>query len=240
VSDTAVSGSVSVLELDVGRHRRVSLKSVAISTGTPVTIGRDTELPVGIDPPDLGVSRRGVEVTAAADGWHVVIENRAGAFVHPWAQPPIWAPHGTVAVHRWPKIGIRLIGSDRTMEHWVLLESEAYPLPVQGRSASADFGPTRLPPTPKPLTAHQLAAVQGVFQEFLAWPPKSGPSPTTLATAATKLKISPAGVTERLARVQDRAYALGMHRQTGVSDPAYLYLLVRHGFITAPLPGTER
>ena len=232
-------GHVSVLEQDVARHRRVSLNTLAIPMGQSVTIGRDTELPVGIDPPDLGVSRRGVAVTATADGWHVVIENRAGAFVHLWAQPPVWAPHATASLHRWPRIGIRLIGSDRTMEHWVLLESDGYPLPGQGRSAPADFGPTRLPPTPKPLTAAQLAAVQGVFREFLAWPPKSGPTPTTLATAGAKLGISPAGVTERLARVQDRAYALGMHRQTGVSDPAYLYLLVRHGFITAPLTGTE-
>ena len=147
----------------------------------------------------------------------------------------MWAPAGSEMTQRWPRIGIRLIGSDRSIEHWVLLESREYPIPGYGGSQQQAAGPTRQPPVPRPLTKTQVEAVNAVFHQFLWWPPVSGPAPVPLAAAGARVRISATGVSERLLRVQDRAYALGLQRQTGVSDPSYLYLLVRHGYLTDPV-----
>jgi hypothetical protein len=234
-ADAAGWASISVLETDANRRRGVRGGELAVRQGETVSVGRDADLRVGVEPPDLGVSRRALTLTASAAEWQIYIDNRAGAFVHPWAQAPIWAPAGTEVTQRWPKIGARLIGSDRSTEHWVLLESPDYTIPGYGSSQQPVAGPTHQPPVPKPLTRTQVEAVTAVFRQFLLWPPMSGPEPVPLAAAGARLGISATGVSERLLRVQDRAYALGLHQQTGVSDPSYVHLLVRHGYLTDPV-----
>jgi hypothetical protein len=143
-----------------GRRRRRGVRGgdLAVRQGSTVSVGRDADLRVGVEPPDLGISRRALTLTASAAEWHICIDNHAGAFVHPWAQAPIWAPAGTEVTQRWPKIGARLIGSDQSTEHWVLLESPDYPIPGYGSSQQPVAGPTHQPPVPKPLTRTQVEA----------------------------------------------------------------------------------
>jgi len=234
-ADPGERASISVLETDVIRRRGVRGGELAVTLGKTVSVGREADLPIGVEPPDLGISRRALTLTASAAAWHIYIDNRARAFVHPWARAPMWAPAGSEMTQRWPRVGIRLIGSDRSIEHWVLLESREYPIPGYGGSQQQVAGPTRQPPVPRPLTKTQVEAVNAVFRQFLWWPPVSGPEPVPLAAAGARVRISATGVSERLLRVQDRAYALGLQRQTGVSDPSYVYLLVRHGYLTDPV-----
>ena len=138
----------------------------------------------------------------------------------------------------WPRVGVRLVGIERNVEHWVLLDAGTVVALPHDASARVP-GPTRQPELPKPLTVTQRDAVHAVFRDFLGWPPISGPVPVPLAAAASRLGISSTALQERLSRVQDRAYALGLHRQVGVSDPSYVHLLVRHGYIRSPPQAAE-
>jgi len=233
VSEPAVQ-SVAIREFDVARRRQVSLSAISIPRGQACIVGKEADLAIGVEPPDPGVSRRALAIAASADGWRLTIHNRNGAVVHLWGQAPSWADPGSELVLSWPRIGVRVIGSDRTIEHWVLFESDRYVI-AGSVPASRPPGPTRQPPIPRTLTATQAAAVRTVFREFLAWPPISGPLPMPLAAAGNRLGVSATAVSERLVRVQERAHALGLHHQTGVSDPSYVYLLVRHGYIDPPI-----
>lgn len=216
-------------------HRRKAFPSTLSVPVVPerlTVVGREGEVPVGLEPADTGISRRALRVGVDDSGWTVHVDNTHGAVVHPWGQAPHWYEKGTVARHRWPRVGIRLVGSERTLEHWVLLESGAFQL---ARPEPADpvvvAGGTDLVRLPNPLTDTQLAAVRAVFPEHLAWPPRSGPVPVPIAAAAGRLRVSATAVSERLSKVQERAYALGLHQLIGVSDPEYVYKLIRHGYI---------
>lgn len=230
---STISASLRVRVYDCHRRKAIpAAESVPIVPGRLLVVGREGEVPVGLDPKDTGVSRRALRVDVDGSGWTVYVDNTHGAVIHPWGQAPYWHEKGSIARHRWPRLGVRLVGSERTLEHWVLLESDAFPLP---RPEPADpvvaAGGTDLARPPKPLTDTQLAAVRAIFSEHLAWPPRSGPAPVPVAAAANRLKVSATAVSERLAKVQERAYALGLHQLIGVSDPEYVYRLVRHGYI---------
>ena len=162
-------------------HRRKAFPSTLSVPVVPerlTVVGREGEVPVGLEPADTGISRRALRVGVDDSGWTVHVDNTHGAVVHPWGQAPHWYEKGTVARHRWPRVGIRLVGSERTLEHWVLLESGAFQLaqPEPADPVVVASG-TDLVRLPNPLTDTQLAAVRAVFPEHLAWPPHSGPVP---------------------------------------------------------------
>ena len=234
------AGVLRVREVGASPRRLLSVASQPLQDGESAVVGREARLAVGIDPPDTGVSRRALTVTAATDGWELTITNRHGAWLHPWGQPAVLIDPDTTIRRVWPRIGLRLVGGNRAVEHWVLLEHSNHPTRLADREMTATTdGSTSTPERPLPLTAHQRAAVWTVFHEHLAWPPIPGASPRSLAAAAARLKISEAGVRERLRLVQQRAYTYGLHKQIGVSDPDYVYLLVRHGFFDPPSFSTE-
>lgn len=220
--------TISVREWDVSARRQLSRTIVSIPDDSPVSVGRVADVEVAVEPLDAGVSRLALKVTWSG-GWRLHLANRNGAFVQPWGQAPALVDANTDLDLAWPRVGVRLIGSERSLEHWVLLESTA--AAPRDRRTSSEPGPTKLPEFPRPLTPTQMAAVHAVFRDSLAWPPVSGAVPVALAAAAHRLGISPAALQERLSRVQDRAYAVGLHQLVGVSDPGYVHVLVRLGYI---------
>ncbi len=84
------------------------------------------------------------------------------------------------------------------------------------------------------LTRAQLDALTTVFAPHLAGGPVPGPLPVKLEAAARRLGVSDGAVAQRLEAAQQRAYKLGSHRQVGVTDPDYLYVLVGNGYLPAP------
>jgi hypothetical protein len=175
-------------------------------------------------------------VNPSASGWSLTVSNTHGAVLHRWGQAPVWIEKNASVQEYWPRIGVRVIGSDRSLEHWVLLECDQYSLPVVQpvQKLRHPLGATDLGSLPKPLTEGQLAAVHALFREYLTWPPRSSPTPAPVSSVAHRLGVSATAISERLTKVQERAYALGMHKLTGVSDPDYVYLLIRHGYIALP------
>jgi len=232
MTDSAASTVRVVAQtVDVANRSVLSTDEQSLGQGESLLIGREGDLAVGTTAPDTGVSRRALVVCPGTDGWHVESMNSNGAILHPWAQAERWLTPGEPEDLRWPRIGIRLVGSRPGLHHWVLLESDAYTIdPVRAGTSTN----TETPRPPLPLTDAQLAALTTVFAQHLAWPPVAGPLLLTLQAAARRLGISEAAVYQRLEAVQARAYQLGLHRQHGVTDPDYLYLLVRHGYLPAP------
>jgi hypothetical protein len=243
--------AISAREFDVSSRRQLCVRTIPIPKGSTISVGREADLLIGTNPHDAGVSRLALTVSRT-DGWRLDVRNRNGVVVQPWAQGATWVEARSELELSWARVGVRLVGSERSVEHWVLLESaedlarrdDSAPLrpgPPRPRLAeNADpaiesgpgfAGATRRPNVPRPLTRTQEAAVRTVFREFLAWPPISGAAPVPIAAAANRLGVSTTAVHERLTRVRERAYALGLHQQIGVSDPNYVHLLVRHGYL---------
>jgi hypothetical protein len=73
-----------------------------------------------------------------------------------------------------------------------------------------------------------------VFAELLAWPPRQGAEPLLLKQAASRIGISVSGVQDRLKAARARALRLGLHREVALTDPSYLYVLVRGGYLDPP------
>ena len=95
-----------------------------IEMDRPLVVGREGELPLGVDIPDSGVSREALVVAATRDGWRVEIANRNGAVLHPWGQPATVAQPRTLI--SWPLVALRVRGSVKDAQHWLLLESTLY------------------------------------------------------------------------------------------------------------------
>lgn len=206
---------------------------VGLPSDQPVVIGREGEVPIALDPNDPGVSRRALRVTAGVVGWTIDVLNTNHAWLHPWGQRPAGIKAGRTVERRWPRIGVLLVGGREDVQHWVLLESDhraTDPRPVTpisvGETVRAD------PPTV--LTSAQLEAIRAVFRQHLSWPPVVGATPELLSAAARRLGVSPAAVTQRLEQARARVHAFGPHRQVGVTDPEYVYLLAAAGYLPFP------
>jgi len=107
----------------------------------------------------------------------------------------------------------------------VLLECDEY-YDAHTHPASA-AGPTAGATLPRPLTPAEKAALQAVFEPHLAWPPRVTPAePLQLRQAARRLDITASAVKVRLEGARAKAELLGLERPAGVTDPAYLYVLV--------------
>src|SRR5262245_60218116 len=74
--------------------------------GRSVSIGREGDFPLGVDPPDAKVSRNAMTVAATPDGWWIDITNLNGADIHPWGQACTVLPAGGTLC--WPRIAIKV------------------------------------------------------------------------------------------------------------------------------------
>jgi hypothetical protein len=199
----------------------------------PVLVGREGDLALGVTPEDTGVSRVALAVTAAAEGWRIEKTNRNGAVIHPWGLAASLAPAHLLL--DWPLVAIRVMGSEASQQHWVLLES---------RTSSAGSGTRPRTPSPgaetahsdppKPLTPAEAEAIWTLFAEVLAWPPRLPALPLQLKQAARRLGITESGVQLRLEGAQRKALALGLPRPVRLTEPDYLHVLVGAGYLTPP------
>jgi hypothetical protein len=81
----------------------------------------------------------------------------------------------------------------------------------------------------------------------MQWPPNEQAEPMLLKQAAARLGLSVSGLQDRLKSALARALALGLDRPVALTDPTYLHVLARAGYIHPPVtfdhrssPGTER
>lgn len=199
-----------------------------------VSIGRGGDLPIGIEPHDPGISRIALRVSVSLDGWRIAFTNRNGATLHEWAQAPEWIAYDEERLIRWPRVGVRLVGDVRDLDHWVLLETDA--LRIGQPAADDEVFETQVAARPRELTASQMLAVYAIFPEHLAWPPRVSPVSRSLEAAAHRIGVTPSAIRERLRPVQDRARELGFPQTVGVTDPEYVYHLAAHGFLTEVPP----
>jgi hypothetical protein len=213
---------------------------IPVRVGQSILVGREGDLPVGVEVYDRGVSRQAAVVTATEHGWQVEIRNTNGAVLHPWGQGPTLA--GRFNTLSWPRIAVRILNGASpavadTMQHWLLVESDLIGVTTAGpRTPSSPMTSTFQPKRPNPLSAGQLEALQIVFADQLQWPPTQPAEPLLLRTAARRLGITESGVQQRLGKAHDRALHLGLHRSVGLTDPEYLYVLVRAGYVPLPAP----
>jgi hypothetical protein len=196
-----------------------------------ITIGRHAELPLGVDVPDEGVSRHALTVTATADGWAITNRSRNGVIVTPWG---LGAHRPTATLQlRWPLIAVRVLGTRPDARHEVLLECDEY-YDARTHLISAP-GPTAGATPPRPLTPAETAALQVVFEPTLTWPPLDSPAePLQLKQAARRLDITASAVKVRLEGARAKAELLGLEGPTGVTDPAYLHVLVAARYLSPP------
>ncbi|MGQ0624142.1 MAG: hypothetical protein ACT4PP_05725 [Sporichthyaceae bacterium] len=212
-----------------GRERGglVLLHTRAMAPGDRLEIGRDTELALGGAQIDPRVSRLAVTVRCTEVGWHIESSNRNGTLIHPWGLPA-WQAR-PIEVCADPRVAIRVLGGpDR--EHWVLLEDDGgVAAPVRETSAATELGIAV-----RPLTPAQLQAIRLVFTDSLAWPPLASAAPRQLKQVARTLGLSVSAVQERLKAALAKAQALGLSREVELTDPEYLYVLVRAGYLPTP------
>lgn len=225
--------------------------------GRTVGAGRSSELALAATDGfhDRGVSREAVVVTASEAGWRVQVHNRNGVVIHPWAQAPYFVPDGEELLS-WPRIGIRVLNGVQpaqpgivprlgwepadpanSMVHWLLFESDAQGVTTRGaRAGQSNVTSTFTPRRPEPLTARQVQALSLVFVDYLAWPPVAAPEPRALDRVARHrdMDITANGVQNLLDKVIARARQHGLHGRVGRTDPSYLYVLVRAGYLAPP------
>jgi len=209
---------------------------VRVERDRTVVVGREGNLDLGIEFHDVGISRNAVAVTATHEGWRIEVANRNGAVIHPWGLAPYRAQ--PVALLRWPLIGIRVAGAEPSLQHWVLLESDAYAVgavdPETGNAPTL----TRRGSPPPPLAPAELSALQLVFADHLAWPPPTSPPvPRQLKQVAARLGKSLSGVQDRLRSAQDKALRLGLSNPVTLTHPEYFHVLVAAGYV---LPSHRR
>lgn len=228
--DGAVDAGRWVLVVESDEAGRRSPVGCAVTVGQSVTVGREGQLPVGLAVPDVAISRVGVTVTATADGWLLDVSNRNGAMLHPWGEPPL-PVRGRLAVS-WPLLGLRLHG-EKHLEHWVLLEAPEVAAREDGPTGRTSSGVTRRNEPPLPLTGPQQEALRCMFAHMLCWPPVAAGESRQLKQVARQLgnQITEEGVQQRLRKARSKAAALGLSRQLNLSDPEYLYVLVRAGYV---------
>src|SRR6266516_7942245 len=109
---------VVVREVDPATRDQPKPVYLRIKAGESLVVGREGDLPVGVELPDTGVSRQALTITAAADGWHLVCTNSNRAALHPWGQAAVWPERNKTIRLRWPRVALRLIGSVIDAQHW--------------------------------------------------------------------------------------------------------------------------
>ncbi|MGQ0846529.1 MAG: hypothetical protein ACT4QF_20595 [Sporichthyaceae bacterium] len=194
-----------------------------------VTVGREGQIRLGVEPLDDHVSRHAVTVQFTPDGWAITVRSLNATLVHPWALPA-WTARPTELLTD-SRVALRILGAAEN-EHWVLLEND---LPSEIASISHPAGGgvlTIRSGAVLPLTPRELEAVSLLFGDLLAWPPKVLARPRLLKQVARDLKLSEAGVKARLNGVVAKATSLGLSRQVGLTDPEYVYVLVRAGYLS--------
>jgi hypothetical protein len=205
--------------------------TTGVSIGQQVTAGRAGHIVVGVDVADSGISRVVATITATPQGWTVRDTSRNGVVVHPWGLAPLRATTD-VRLH-WPLIGLRVLGAELDTRHWLLLECDRYT--VDASSPGLEVGPTLQADSPRPLTPAEQQALVTVFEATLAWPPPLIPAePLQLKQASRRLGISASAVKVRLEGARAKAELLGLDRQVGVTDPAYLHVLAAAGYVQLP------
>lgn len=204
--------------------------------GSTVSVGRQGDLSFQAEPVDEGVSRRALSITSAAHGWLLEFTNRNGTELRPWAQAAEWPAYGEKRLVRWPRVGVRILGFDTDREWWVLLEADDLTSSYKGEADERTVE-TKVETPPRALTIPQMAAVQAIFADHFAWPPCAQPQERSLEAAGARLSVGPSAIRERLVPVQDRARRLGFRSEVGITDPTYIFHLVRHGYISSlPTP----
>jgi hypothetical protein len=198
--------------------------------GRCVDVGREGELALGVKIQNTQVSRRAVCVTPTGHGWQIEVTNRNGAVLHRWAQAPELGTR--MSSIGWPLVGVRMLPDSGSSRHWVLLEADDVPVgdgpPPHGDAV------TDLADRPGDLPRAEREALQTVFAAQLHWPPRQPAEPLLLKQAASRLGISISGVQERLRAARGRALRVGLDREVGLTDPSYLYVLVRAGYLPPP------
>jgi hypothetical protein len=208
--------------------------ATSVPPDTQLEIGREGDLPLGVEPEDDAVSRHAVTVEATELGWQVAVGNRNGAVLHPWGSRAQYLASGTTGLKLSGLVAVRVLGTtaDATNHHhWVLLESDGAQSP---RASALDAMVTRANEPPAPLTTAQRDAVLATFAEHLAWPPRAAPQAATLDAVARRLGVSSAAVIQRLEGARKKAYQLGMAQQYGVTEPEYVHVLVSNGYLDPP------
>jgi hypothetical protein len=224
---------ILVRETDVG-YSQVPV-GVRARFGESVTVGREGELPLGVEVFDSGVSRNAVTVTPTGEGWRITVGNRNGAVIHPWGL----APHRSrpAQLVHWPLVGIRVAGAEPRHQHWLLLESDAFLDGADGTASQTRLALTRRGAPPPPLAPAELSALERLFEDYLAWPPPTTPPvPRQLKQVANRLGKSLSGVQDRLRSAQDKALRLGLASPVTLTHPDYFHVLVAAGYLM-PAPG---
>ena len=230
------------LDYDVAGRRWLEPFAVReLAAGQTVDAGRESALPIAIDPLDSGVSRAAVSIGLGGAGWEIRLENANHGWLHPWAQRESWIERGSVVHRLWPRIGLLVVGRDASRLHWLLLETDQEPgnwavAPPDTRRSDLPTGVTSAIQQGGKLTPLQLQAIQTVFGQHLAWPPVVSPEPMLMDAAARRLQVAPNAVSDRLKQARTRAYTLGPQRQIGVTAPDYVYVLSSAGYLPVPAP----
>ncbi len=200
-----------------------------VSVGDVSTVGREASIALGEDPPDTRVSRVALRVECQDTGWTLECVNRNGVVVQPWGLPG-WQARGVESVTE-SRVGVRILGS-AAREHWVLLEDDtrAGVDPADDPTGNLTML-TERSTRARPLTPAQLQAVYLLFGDLLSWPPTSTGQPHQLKQVARALGVSVSAVQERLKAVLGKARSLGFEREVDVTDPEYVYVLVRAGYL---------
>lgn len=198
-----------------------------LAAGMPVLFGREGDIGVGVSPVDPKVSRQAIRVTRTGPGWQVAVNNRNGVIVHPWGQAAGRAQPESLLP--WPRVALRVVGRP-DLRHWVLLEDAALAEPPARVAPGTDL--TESAGRPRPLTAAQEHTVRTLFAELLAWPPVIPATPRQLKQVASRLGATKESIQRRLEEVRKKAVAVGLARNALLTDPEYLYVLVRAGYLT--------
>ncbi len=221
---------VMVYEGEPGRCAVTAARTLEV--GQSIEIGREGELPIGVEVPSTAISRSAVVVTANQHGWDIAVPNRNGAVLHPWGQNPQLADPRNIV--NWPLLAVRLLPDSDTSQHWVLIEADDLPVTPAGPVVTASLTQTDKVDRPGQLPDAELEGLDTVFGPQLAWPPAHPGEPLLLKQAANRLNMSISGVQDRLKASQARAMRLGQNRNVGLTDPSYLYVLVRAGYLHPP------
>lgn len=176
---------------------------LVVTVGQSVTVGREKELQLAVRVPNRKVSRDAATIEATPAGWGIRITNRNGAVLHPWGQP--FHPAGRDNAVNWPLIGIRMLHDADALQHWVLLVAEDLDLtatgPLRDEQESIETDLAKRPPK---LSDKQREAVEVLFGQLLAWPPRSPAEPLLIKQAARRLGLSARGLQDRLVEVRPR------------------------------------
>jgi hypothetical protein len=226
VVSTAGHGAATVVVGTENEHGLVISSRRDVLAGVPVSVGRAADLCFA-SPTDDFVSRHAVEVTSTPDGWRVVAVNRHGVTLHRWGLAPL--PADPVQVVPSDRVGLRMPGSGHR-HHWVFLEGGHLAGPATHPSTAG----TAVGNPPRPLTAPQVEAVYAVFEQLLSWPPVVPANPRQLKQVARRLGISIPAVQARLSEVRAKAGRLGLSRDVDLTDPEYVHVLVRAGYLVQP------